>query len=693
MRLRLNNTNTITITPTAKDINICIGNKISFKYSDFTIISHSRPWDIIPTLFDSCKAEQIDSDNIIVTSQTSDFCITDKWSVKDDLLWIDRKWKYLGTEPLLDAAIGSLIPSGEGSREKITIPHVLYNNNPSADPQRLVAHLPKEKNYHLVVEESRLPIPAVNVEWEDNGQFLALSVFTIPSLITPAEGEEQYWTLGGRHTGNRLDILSLSGVVALNNQKDFIYSNKNVSSEYPGGGYLKLESGDIVEKTIIIDFYECEGEGRGFRKMVREASNIYKPKANALLTFDEIINLKINALSARWYDGGRFPGFLSVPLTLEEGNIYNRKKGFLYGWTGQSNRAAWCSIAYGLKTGDESWLEKGKMILDNFAAADIIADAPGLRCNYYDVDADKWWANSSSDMEKSSSRAFGEAISNMAECIILLRENNQSVKDIWIKTVEEGVSFLRTEQCLTDTFIYPIYWNANGAPINNTPTAAGIPCVMAMFDLYRINGESELLDFALEMLNRYYEQFAKTFERPFSRSTLDAGCEDKEAGIYFFLAAYKAWNITGNKLYAEYARLSAEWICTFLFFWKVKLRPETECAKNGFETTYWPGVSVQNHHLDVFFPSYEVYKLGKELGDNMLKDIGMGAAQAFSHGIAQYPGHWSYPTPGEQGEQFYQTNFMYKDPSYWRCGFGKWNTLWILALVLQETIRFKDEEE
>jgi hypothetical protein len=200
-----------------------------------------------------------------------------------------------------------------------------------------------------------------------------------------------------------------------------------------------------------------------------------------------------------------------------------------------------------------------------------------------------------------------------------------------------------------------------------------------------------MADCALLLLHRYYNLFARTFERPFSRSTLDAACEDKEAGIYFFLAAYRAFALTGEKTFAEYARLAAEWITTFVYFWDVGFRPGSPCAVNGFQSTFWPGVSVQNQHLDVFFVPYEVYDLGKRLKDPLLVDVGQGVLKALTHGIAQRPGHWGFPTPGEQAEQFNQTNYFQGPfaPADWRGGYNKWNPSWIIGLVLQAGMRFK----
>ena len=136
--------------------------------------------------------------------------------------------------------------------------------------------------------------------------------------------------------------------------------------------------------------------------------------------------------------------------------------------------------------------------------------------------------------------------------------------------------------------------------------------------------------------------------------------------------------------------LAAEWICTYVYLWDVKLRDESVCGKNSFSSIFWPGVSVQNLHLDVFFPAYEIYDFGKITRDEDFTKIGKGVMDAWTHGIAQYPGHWGYPMPGEQGEQFNQTNY-YQGPysiKDWRGGFNPWNPSWIIALVLQAALKF-----
>ena len=46
---------------------------------------------------------------------------------------------------------------------------------------------------------------------------------------------------------------------------------------------------------------------------------------------------------------------------------------------------------------------------------------------------------------------------------------------------------------------------------------------------------------------------ADDFARPFSHATLDAACEDKEAGMYFFLCAYELLRRTGEDRYRDWA--------------------------------------------------------------------------------------------------------------------------------------------
>lgn len=170
--------------------------------------------------------------------------------------------------------------------------------------------------------------------------------------------------------------------------------------------------------------------------------------------------------------------------------------------------------------------------------------------------------------------------------------------------------------------------------------------------------------------------------------------------MFFFLAAHALYEVTGEDCYRDWAAVAADWILTFVYFWETGFKPGAYCADKGFRTTGWPGVSVQNHHLDVFFPCWEMASFGKKANLPFYERMGHLVADAFSHGICTTPGEWGFDVPGEQSEQFYQTNFFmstYPELLYWveqwRSGIRIWNPSWIIAQVLRPAIEFTTEED
>ena len=673
------------------DLELCLrhsGKSVLTTYSQFTPYSIGRPWRLKNSKFR--KVDVIAENNsIIVTGETDFFHVEDKFVFKGEQLWINRKWKYNGEKNIVDFVLGTRLAAGNGNREKITIPNVIYNDNPGSSAERLIPHLHKEMDYSLVVEEHRLPIPAVNVEWKELGEFPSLTYFAMPSDISGGH----CWSIGGIHNGQNLDIICLSGVLAFNNHKDMVYGGQNHMMEYPFGGYLELSSGFSIEKTMVIEFCSRKEEGRGFSRIVRVGMDLFKPEARPVLSIAETIKLKKNALINRWRGDQKFGGFAYLPDTPEEGNIYNYRAGYLFGWTGQSLRLAWCALKAGIRDDDKSLLNKGTTVMECFDKAPTFPGVAGMKYHYYDLIDRTWYADAGRRTTLLSSRMAGESLANFADCMILSRENNMTVKDSWNDTLTDTAKFLCSEKCLTTDGIYPVFFNSAGQANENLITGGGTSCVTGLIAAAEATGNAELAERGMKILKRYYELFGETMERPFSRATLDASCEDKESGIYFFLAAYRAFKLTGDSIFAEYAKLAAEWICTYIYLWDVKVRDESICGKNGFNSVFWPGVSVQNMHLDVFFPAYEIYDFGKITKDEVFTKIGKGVMDAWTHGIAQYPGHWGYPTPGEQGEQFNQTNY-YQGPysiKDWQGGFSPWNPSWIIALVLQAALKFDNE--
>ena len=156
------------------------------------------------------------------------------------------------------------------------------------------------------------------------------------------------------------------------------------------------------------------------------------------------------------------------------------------------------------------------------------------------------------------------------------------------------------------------------------------------------------------------------------------------------------YRLTKEERFKTWAEIAGDWILTFVFFWETGFQKDTACAKKNFKTTGWPGVSVQNHHLDVFFPSFEMYQFGKISGIQKFEDMGKNVCAALTYGVCTEEGEWGFSVIGEQGEHYYHTNYfqvrypnVMKHMNNWRGGMQVWNPSWITAQVFSSTLRFK----
>ena len=660
----------------------------SMLYSRFTPQSQSVPWNLKDTVFSkiACKEQY---DGVIVESETDDFLIHDFFVWENDLLKISRSWTLL--KDMDDLVLGSRISLMKRPKEKYTVPNVIYNDNPNADPEKLVPHLPKHENCVLAVEEHRLPIPGINAEWQaDEESFSCFTLFAVPTK-TPMN---EYWSMGLMRMDDGFDFLSLSGAVAFNEQKDCVYGAQNKMFHIPKFGYMNLKQGTILRKTLFIHQQNNLQEGRGFISLVEQGMKINDPVIHPVLSLEQTIKLKTLSLISHWKETKYGSGFSWILEGKENGNVYNAKPGFLYGWVGQSLRLAWCSFQLAF-SGNKEWFERGITVLDHFASAPEANNIPGLKYLLQDYETGEWFhSNLRISEEGIYSRMMGESLANLADTLLLLKKHGIRIHDNWENALRRGISFLTDPVHWTDSKIFPLRFRPDGAPASQITSGCGTACIEAIIRASEYFEDSEMFDSGLEMLDRYYDIFLKTLQHPFSHATLDASCEDKESGLYFFLAAYRAYCRTKTAKHEKYAEESALWISTFVYQWNVSMKAGSICADHDFKSAFWPSVSVQNMHLDVFFPAWEIFDFGQRTGKEFFCRIGQGVMAAWSHGIARFPGDWNYALPGEQGEQFFHTNYYqgYFDEQAWQGGANAWNPVWITALVLYAALHFHMEK-
>ena len=623
-----------------------------------------------------------DSSSIRISGLMMKFAFSMELSFDNNhLLHIKADWTNRSEELLTDASVGLVFELAARESEKITIPHMLYNNNPSSDPERIVPKL--GDNDGFICEEHRLPIPCVNAEWTDVDSARFLSLYSIPAYTETEDGAVHYGALGVLRETGRSTLAATSGTLMFNGQKDIYYIGKSKTSPY-SGGYLNFDAGGTLSKRYALDWGRLPQSGWGFREIVRKGWQLFEPIGAKPLTMDEIIRLKTNAMDDRWRNSDGAAGYVKFNDSNDFGKLNRLPFHFLYGWTGQCLKLAWCDAKIGFQERDEERITRCVQAVD-FYLNGSATDIPGLRSCSYELESRTWGYFTMKGKSVVSSREYGETISDLADIVGLFREQNRDVPKEWPQPLREAADFFMAGTLPSG--IYPMGWLKDGAPNDEMVTGAGIPCVIAAVKAYKETGERDYLLHAEAVLERYYELHARTFERPFARSTLDARCEDKEAGMYYFLAAYELFVQTGDRRYEEWAEVAADWLLTYVYLWNPEYDKDAPLRRRHFNAVGWPGVSVQNHHLDVFFPCYEFWRFGQITGKTEYSEIGKLMVEAMGQGICGAPGEWGFTVVGEQGEGFYQTNYHDRGNS------NVWNPSWVIALVLSGALRLQDEKE
>ncbi|MFI0732716.1 hypothetical protein ACH4S9_27495 [Streptomyces sp. NPDC021225] len=574
------------------------------------------------------------------------------------LLRLDVTWRNTGERGYEDVVLGVALPLPCRKASAVTLPQVLYRGNPSADPDRTVPRLGVGPHRALVVEEHRLPVPCAHAEWRSRGR--VPTWYATLYAAEPGEG-----SLGAVQRGH-VTLLAMSGALMFNGVPDTAYVHKGKTAPYDGG-YLDLPPGAVHRAHYALDWGVAAHPGHGFRPLVHQGLGLYAPEGARPLTLDRIVHYKTAAMDRRWHEAGGAAGFLKFTGP-------GHTPGFLYGWTGQSLKLAWCDARVGLER-DQPWrVDRCRRAVDFYLDGSAAGAPPGLRMSFYSTEDRAWSAFERDGETFISSRAYGDALCDLADVIELLGAHGHAVPRRWIRALAEGAD----TACATtaSATVPPLGWRLDGSPLPQEPGAAGLACVLALLKAHRITGEAHMLRRGEQLVAHYRHRHADDWAKPFARATLDAVCEDKEGGIAYFLCVYELLLLAGGERRRAWAEEAADWLLTWVYQWD----PPFE---SGFRTAGWPGVSVQNHHVDVFFPAYELARLGELTGREMYRRLGELILYAFGQGICTKAGEWGFEGLGEQAEGFFPTNWQARGTS------NTWNPSWVTAQVLSQALRMR----
>ncbi|WP_154792556.1 hypothetical protein [Occultella kanbiaonis] len=587
-------------------------------------------------------------------------------------LELDLHWRNDTGSPIVDLVVGLRL-SGP-ARARVTIPQVIHHDNPSADPDRVVPHVSRGG---FVTEVHRLPIPAVCLQ-DEHGE--SLTLVSLPDPDEDTQGRVRYGSLGVV-SGDDTHALGLSGVTLFDGEPDVTYVHK-ARTAATTAGYRDLAPGDSLHQRFVV-VRGRTAPGHGFRELVRIGRDLFGGGERTLggpLDDRRHLDLRVAALDARAFADGPVAGYLKFPAWGEPRSRPGRAvTDFLYGWTGQCLRLAWCDARVGLERGEPHRLERARAAVE-FYLSGSDTGVPGLRYNSYVHDDRRWQGLRCRGREIVSARAHGETMADLAELISLLRHHGAPVPPGWTTALTEAAEFVTATT--TPSGLVPIGWTADGRPLPDAPWSAGIPAVRAAALAAEACARPDLLTRAVDLADAYHVLHARTFDRPFAHSTLDAACEDKEGGMGYFELLMTLYDLTGDDRYLGRARVVADWLLSWVYHWNPQHDRGAPLRDAGFSAIGWPGVSVQNHHLDVFFPSFDLWRLGRLTGDVGLQRWARTIMATMGQGVCTAPGEWGFDVVGEQGEAFFVTNWQDRGHS------NTWNPSWVIALPLWQLLRF-----
>ncbi|HEY9291502.1 MAG TPA: hypothetical protein VIP98_09525 [Microlunatus sp.] len=629
------------------------------------LVSTGRPWQLrLPTWDKPTTAAAADA--IVVTGRVDDLVVRATLRPDGDRLAVLLGWRSAADHRLDDLVVGLVLRSAAGAR--VTIPQVIYHDNPAVDPARTIPHVGRGG---FVTQAHRLPIPAVCAERA--GEALILAIEDDPSRADVG-------SLGAVADPDRTLIIGASGVIMFDGCADVDYVHKAVITER-AAGYLTLSPGARFEQRFLIERTRITPPGQGYRRLVEFAEEAFPAGDHdhrAELSRDQAIALKTAALDARWFDDGTAAGYLKFPAWGEPRKKPGRPDhDFLYGWTGQSLRLSWCEARLGLRNSEPARLDRCRRAVE-FYLDGSASQLEGLRWNHYVHDDPSWGGFRLNGAPMISARAHGETLVDLADIIEDLTIAGETVPDHWADAVVTGADHVIKTRLAGG--IAPIGWRADGSPIADRRGFAGVPAAHAVAAAYRAGGDQRHLDAAIELAEAYHRLPGPGFERPYAFATLDAACEDKESGLYYLRLLITMYDLTGDRRYLDRGTAVADWLLTWVYHTSPSFEPGAMLSEAGFRSRGWPGVSVQNHHLDVFFWTHDLWRLGRLTGVDRYCRWAIEIDVALRQGICTTPGEWGFEVVGEQAEAYFVTDWQQRGAA------NTWNPSWVIALPLWQAL-------
>ncbi len=298
------------------------------------------------------------------------------------------------------------------------------------------------------------------------------------------------------------------------------------------------------------------------------------------------------------YAGTRF--FIIGYLLKQQGA--ELREDFEFGWCGQNGRLARMLLIDYRETGERARLEAALGCLDAWARA--LHPNSGIPWVRYEECGRE---NAASD---TCNLSF--YISEMLKCYLLTKDMGIS-RPTYLSAALSTANFLVEHR--SEVFGFGKLWRVETGECLDPDGTIGVYPVHSLIEVYAYTGDRRYLEAAQKAYLFYVQRDLLKFEC--TAGALDTHCIDKETSGAMILGGIALYEATEDQKYLEYAALSAEYFCSWMYYYDVPCGEHSDFVRFGYRTMGASSVSVQHHHVDpwgvLMVPS--LYKLARYTGD------------------------------------------------------------------------------
>ena len=624
------------------------------------------------------------------------------WAGPGVLEW-RRAWWHNHAETLTRLELSATVEVC-GTLHSHLLPGILYDGNPGAVPSRLVPRLaPDAEN---LFEEHKFPTPLVHVETEVNLELYGVTLQAAPSAVVDGNRPDQWWSLGIEvPKSGRARLRSVSGRLALNGADETIYDAQNHAADYLDA-WVNARPGQIYEKTYRIHLAANATPWQSWRapltRCLSEQPALTEEESawSGRSALEDAIELKVAYALSRWFEDEQCCGMLWYPKRPEYAGV---EQSVEYGWVGQNMRLGLSLWRWGRRTNNADLMGRGERIAERWTVAALNAVRQNAPAPTRYVIKQKRWG----DVMGSTQGYSRATMETLYELALLLRHQRAAGEPNVARERElfELLDWYTNAARRRSDGLYPLAWSASGEVLPGAVVTAGALSVAALAEASELPDGARFIGVAQELMNAHAAAFLEKGGVHPCSSALDSGCEDMESGMFLLIAARTLYRVqVARKADAKelakvlgWAGHAADWVLTWAYTWNVPLLPGTLLGDAGFKTRGLSDVSVQNRHLHVFSAAAEIAAFAKLLDADPGAFAGLYRDQArrmlapVIETIARPGKLWGMDEPGEQTEQYNQTNYIQHphDPVCKPRGgiarwFVPWMTVWVMSMCIEE---------